>query len=46
MKKKLLFPLIFISSVIFLVLTLSVSATIYRIINKEGTTTSKSSKIP
>lgn len=38
MKKKLLFPLIFFLSTIFLVLTLSVSATIYRIINEEGNT--------
>ena len=38
MKKKLIFPLIFFLSVIFLVLTLSVSATVYRIINKEGNT--------
>lgn len=38
MKKKLIFPLIFFLSVIFLVLTLSVSATVYRIINEEGNT--------
>lgn len=38
MKKKLIFPLIFFLSAIFLVLTLSVSATVYRIINEEGNT--------
>jgi len=38
MKKKLLFPLIIFVSAIFLVLTLSVSATVYRIINEEGKT--------
>ena len=38
MKKKLIFPLILFLSAIFLVLTLSVSATVYRIINEEGNT--------